>query len=44
VKIRFIDFGDTQDVDAKNIRQIEKKHCSTPPYAYPCTFANAEGR
>jgi len=42
-KVRFIDFGDTTDVDSNTIRQIAKKHCSTAPYAYRCTFKNAQG-
>ena len=44
LKVRFIDFGDTAEVDSNSIRQIAKKHCSAAPYAYRCTFENAEGR
>jgi hypothetical protein len=43
-KVRFIDFGDTFDVESKSIRQLSKKFCSTPPYAYRCTLNNVEGR
>jgi hypothetical protein len=43
IKIRFIDFGDTTDVDSNTIRQISKKHCLPAPYAYRCTLKNAEG-
>jgi hypothetical protein len=40
IKIRFIDFGDTIDADAKTIRQLAKKFSSKPPYAYHCTLKN----
>jgi hypothetical protein len=42
IKIRFIDFGDTIDVDIKTIRQLAKKFCLTSPYAYRCTLKNVE--
>jgi hypothetical protein len=40
LKVRFIDFGDTIDLETKTIRQLAKKFCSTPPYAYHCTLKN----
>jgi len=43
LKIRFIDFGDTTDVQSNTIRPIAKKHCASPPYAYLCTFKNVQG-
>jgi hypothetical protein len=42
IKVRFIDFGDTIDVDTKTIRQLANKFCLTPPYAYHCTLKNVE--
>ncbi|CAF0807587.1 unnamed protein product [Adineta steineri] len=42
LNVRFIDFGDTTDVNASSIRQLAKKYCSSAPYAYPCTFKNVE--
>jgi hypothetical protein len=44
IKVRFIDFGDTIDLDTKTIRQLAKTFCSTPPYAYRCTLQNVEGK
>ena len=44
IKVRFIDFGDTIDIDKKSIRQIEKSFCSTPPYAYRCMLENVDGK
>ncbi|CAF3570765.1 unnamed protein product [Rotaria sp. Silwood1] len=42
INVRFIDFGDTIDVDKKSIRQLEKKLSLTPPYAYRCMLENVE--
>ncbi|CAF3651175.1 unnamed protein product [Adineta steineri] len=42
LNVRFVDFGDTTDVNASSIRQLAKKYCSSAPYAYPCTFKNVE--
>ncbi|CAF4415082.1 unnamed protein product, partial [Rotaria sp. Silwood2] len=42
LKVRFIDFGDTTEVNSKTIRQLEKKHCLAAPYAYECKFANVQ--
>lgn len=42
IKIRFIDFGDTYDIDIKTIRQLAKKFCSTSPYAYRCLLKDVE--
>lgn len=44
LKVRFVDFGNTCDVDSKAIRQISKKQCIEPPYGYQCTFENAQGK
>ena len=44
LKVRFIDFGDTTDVDSNKIRQIAKKHCSAAPYSYRCAFKNAQSK
>ncbi len=41
-KIRFIDFGDTMNVENKTIRQLANKFCLTSPYAYHCTLKNLE--
>jgi hypothetical protein len=30
-------------VESDKIRQLAKKHCVAPPYAYECTFKNVEG-
>ena len=38
VKVRFVDFGDTLDVERKDVRLLEKKFCATSPYAYRCTL------
>lgn len=43
LKVRFVDFGNTTEVDSKSIRQLSKKHSTAPPYAYRCTFENAQG-
>jgi hypothetical protein len=43
IKVRFIDFGDTADVDSNTVRQLATKHCLAAPYAYRCTFKNAQG-
>jgi hypothetical protein len=43
LKVRFIDFGDTTEVQSNTIRIIAKKHCASPPYAYLCTFKNGQG-
>lgn len=43
LKVRFVDFGNTCEVDSKNIRQISKTQSVQPPYAYQCTFENAQG-
>ncbi|CAF4858871.1 unnamed protein product [Rotaria sp. Silwood1] len=42
IKVRFIDFGDTTEVNSKTIRQLEKKHCLASPYAYQCKFENIQ--
>ncbi|CAF4012309.1 unnamed protein product [Rotaria sp. Silwood2] len=42
INVRFIDFGDTIDIDKKSIRQLEKKFSLTPPYAYRCMLENIE--
>ncbi|CAF1170367.1 unnamed protein product [Rotaria sordida] len=42
INVRFIDFGDTIDVDKKSIRQLEKKFSLKPPYAYRCMLENVE--
>jgi hypothetical protein len=44
IKVRFIDFGDTLDVESKNIRQLAKKFCLKSPYAYHCMLKDVEGR
>ncbi|CAM2713618.1 unnamed protein product [Rotaria socialis] len=41
-KVRFIDFGDTLDVDKKSIKQLEKKFSLSPPYAYRCMLENCQ--
>ncbi|UJR08582.1 hypothetical protein I4U23_012841 [Adineta vaga] len=43
IQVRFIDFGDTMNVDAQSIRQLASKFCLKPPYAYRCTIRNIEG-
>ena len=43
-KVRFIDFGDTFDVESKSIRQLAKKFCLKSPYAYRCMLKDVEGR
>ncbi|CAF3378098.1 unnamed protein product [Rotaria socialis] len=42
LKIRFVDFGDTAEVNLKTIKPLAKKHCSAAPYAYQCTFENIQ--
>ncbi|CAM4748884.1 unnamed protein product [Rotaria magnacalcarata] len=42
LKIRFVDFGDTTEVNLKTIKSLAKKHCSVAPYAYQCTFENIQ--
>ena len=42
VKVRFVDFGDTLDVDTRFVRQLAKKHCSIAPYAFRCTFEHLQ--
>lgn len=39
-QVRFIDFGDTIDLETRTIRQLAKKFSSLPPYAYRCTLNN----
>ncbi|CAF3914337.1 unnamed protein product [Rotaria magnacalcarata] len=41
-KVRFIDFGDTLDVDKKSVKQLEKKFSLSPPYAYRCMLENCQ--
>lgn len=43
-KVRFIDFGDTLDVEKKSLKQIEKDISLIPPYAYRCSLENCEGK
>ena len=43
-RVRFVDFGDCLNVEARNLRQIENKFCQFAPYAYRCTLKNVEGK
>ena len=38
--VRFIDFGDTIELDSVTIRQLAKKFSTQPPYAYRCMLKN----
>ncbi|CAF1120767.1 unnamed protein product [Adineta ricciae] len=42
IQVRFVDFGDTMEVDPQSIRLLASKFCLKPPYAYNCTLQNAE--
>lgn len=42
IKIRFIDFGDILDVETRAVRQLAKKFCIKPPYAYRCLLKDIE--
>lgn len=38
--VRFIDFGDTIELESRTIRQLAKKFSIQPPYAYRCMLKN----
>ena len=42
IRIRFIDFGDTHQIDFKSIRQLADKFALVSPYAYHCTLTNPQ--
>ncbi|CAF0731065.1 unnamed protein product, partial [Didymodactylos carnosus] len=40
--VKYIDFGNCDDVDTKNIRQLSKKYTSPAPFAYPCLLKDTQ--
>ncbi|CAF1167599.1 unnamed protein product, partial [Didymodactylos carnosus] len=41
-RVRYIDFGNCNDVDTKSIRQLAKKRTSPAPFAYPCLLKDTQ--
>ena len=39
-QVRFVDFGDTIELESRTIRQLAKKFAAQPPYAYRCMLNN----
>lgn len=42
VKVRFVDFGDTAEVEKKTVRQLPKKFAMKPSYAHRCSIKDVQ--